>query len=396
MMIPRSTPFTRAALFVAVLLLPLLPRIALGQTASVLPDGSSVGLTRFELQRSLLEVDEQRRRLEVSIEPVDSVLRMMARDSARIAALARAPIVDRDASVIRSLVRQLRLAPGSPELTARLVTAVNRATHDFSAADSGLATRVMIGGAGRDFLSRSANAGIVVLDVPPPPYDTPVWDKIRQSDYGRQPLAPITDEELTGFRYALSDTGFTAYKSVLTSAFSRRMAEVRQARDSSRADVQRLRRRASELAHVIGSQQDSSVQLDTRLITIALPLFVVVLVIVLFAPRVYRSPELQAYIFTSGLLLEIATLVLVTGTVLALGLGGRIHAEVIGTLLGALTGFLFGRAVPRGRVELLTPAPVVAPPGAYTPPPQPVAAPVQRRRRPRAGQPAAARPGRFR
>ena len=38
----------------------------------VAADGSAVGSSRFEMQRTLLEVDEQRRRLEASLEPVDS------------------------------------------------------------------------------------------------------------------------------------------------------------------------------------------------------------------------------------------------------------------------------------------------------------------------------------
>src|SRR4051812_2729258 len=77
---------------------------------SAAADGSAVGVTRFELQRGLLEIDEQRRRLEASLEPVDSVLRVLAHDSARIAGFARAPIVDREIARVGALMRALRTA----------------------------------------------------------------------------------------------------------------------------------------------------------------------------------------------------------------------------------------------------------------------------------------------
>jgi hypothetical protein len=348
----------------------LLARPVLGQT-SVLPDASSVGVTRFELQRTLLDIDEQRRRLELSLEPVDSVLRLLASDTARVATMKRSPLVDQNAARVRSLVHQLRVYPGSPELTTRLISAVTTTTHDFSAADNTLSTRVLIGSAAQDVLARSPNADVVSIDQQLPPYDTPLWEKIRQSDYGKQRLAPITDDDLLGFQASISEAGFESYKGALLSALTRRMAEIRQTRDASRADVVRLRRRAAELAHTIGSQDDGAAQFDLHLVNVALPVFAVVLLILFLGPRVYSNPELQYFIFASGLLLEITTLVLVTGTVLVLGLGGKIHAEVIGTMLGALSGFVLGRAVPRraaDRQPMMTPAPASAPPPAPTRP----------------------------
>ena len=56
-------------------------------------------------------------------------------------------------------------------------------------------------------------------------------------------------------------------------------------------------------------------------------MFAVVFITLLLAPRIYRSPELQQWIFTSGTLLEITTLVMIVAGLLVLALAGRLAAE---------------------------------------------------------------------
>src|SRR5262245_5072388 len=47
------------------------------------------GASRFELQRQLAELDERRRRLRSTIDPADSVLRLLAADTLKIASSLR-------------------------------------------------------------------------------------------------------------------------------------------------------------------------------------------------------------------------------------------------------------------------------------------------------------------
>ena len=84
-------------------------------------------------------------------------------------------------------------------------------------------------------------------------------------------------------------------------------------------------------------------------------MFAVVFITLLLAPRIYRSPELQQWIFTSGTLLEITTLVLIVAGLLVLALGGRVNEAVIGTVLGGVLGYGVGRGASR-RIEVPTPA----------------------------------------
>jgi hypothetical protein len=306
-------------------------------------DGSAVGATRFELQRGLIEIDEQRRRLEASLEPVDSVLRVLAHDSARIAGLTRSPVVDADLARVTALVRELRVAPESPGVASRFVDAVNAATRDFTAGESSLGGRLLSGSAAQDYLVRSPHAAIVPLDGDLPPRDTPLWEKIRQSDYGKRPLGPITFDDVAAYGAALSDAGFELYRIALLDAFAKRIADVRQTRDTGRAEVDRLRRKAAELAHAIGSVEDYAGRAQAHAVNVGLPVFAIVFITLLLTPRIYKSPELQQWIFTSGILLEITTLVLIIAGTLVLALAGRVNEAVIGTVLGGVLGYGVGR-----------------------------------------------------
>ncbi|HWH50403.1 MAG TPA: hypothetical protein VN651_02595, partial [Gemmatimonadaceae bacterium] len=323
-------------------------------------DGSAVPLSRFEMQRALLEVDEQRRRLEMSLDPVDSVLRVLAADTLRIRALKRSPLVDQDVAGAVSASNQLAQLPGAPELTRRLVDAVVAASRDFSVPDNTLSGRVMLAPAAQDYLARNPNAGVVPVADELPPYDTPLWDKIRQSDYGRERMARPTTADMAGFAAAVSDSGFDAYKQTLVAAFARRIGDIRRTRDAGRADVGRLRRRAADLARAIGEQETNAQTIDARLVEIGVPVFGIVLLALLFMPRLYPSEEMQRWMFTSGLMVELATVVMITAATLLLALANRIHAEVVGTLLGGLTGYTIGRSVQR-RPEIPTPAPQIQP-----------------------------------
>lgn len=332
----------------------------LGAQAPIQADGSAVPLTRFEMQRALLEIDEQRRKVEASLVPVDSVLRLLAADTVHVAGLKRAPVVDQDMATFNSALNQLAQFPGSPDLTSRVIDAATSTSRDFSVSPTTLNGRVLIAPAAQDYLSRNPGAAVVAVNDQLPPYDTPLWDKIRQSDYGKLRMARLTASDVAAFQAAVTDSGFEAYKLALIDAYTKRIGEIRQGRDASRLDVARLRRRAGDLARIIGEQDSNAQTIDTHLVDIGLPAFALVLIVLLLMPRMYPSEEMQRWMFTSGLVVELTTIVLITAATLLLAMANRIHAEVVGTLLGALSGYTLGRSVHR-RNEALAVAPVAAP-----------------------------------
>jgi hypothetical protein len=265
----------------------------------------------------------------------------LAYDSTRIAGFTRSPLVNRDVARVEGIAQELRLLPDSPDVIARLVDAVTLATRDFTEGETSLGGRVLSAAAAQDILARSPNAAVVAIPGDMPPRDTPLWEKVRRSDYGKQPIGRITFQDVATFRAAMSDSGFEAYRGAMTAAFSRRMAEIRQSRDAGRAEVARMRRRAADLAHRIGAQDEN--RNETHAIYVGLPVFGVVVITLMFAPRIFRSTELQHWMFSSGVWLELTTLVIIVAGMLVLALAGKITEAIIGTLFGAVLGYAVGR-----------------------------------------------------
>ncbi len=365
----------------------LVARSAFAQS-SVPVDSVVVGNTRYEMERALLEIDERRRRLEMALDPVDSVLRLLALDTTRIAAFRRSRQVDQDIDRVWNAAAQLGQTDGA-DLSRTFADIVMTTARDFAIAEGALKARVVVAGVSNSSAERVPAAGVVVVNNPMPPYDTPLWDKVRMSDFGRTRVPRVTTADVSHFQAAVSDSGFQVYKQTLIGAFARRMDEIRVSRDSSRAEVQRLRRRAMALAHAIGTQEVNGTQFDARLVYFGVPAFAAVLIILFLTPLMYRRPEVQQWLLTSGMLLELATIVIVTAAVLLLALAGRIHAEVVGALLGALSGYMLGRAGSRRATyapPLTNQARLPAPPA--TEPTLPSGAPTPTMLRRRDGQPA--------
>jgi hypothetical protein len=358
--------FSRSRLLAAAMVVATPTARAAAAQASAVADRPAVGSTSVAAQRGSSEVDDQRRRLDSALQQVDSTLRVLAGDSARIAALQRPAVVDQGVAHVAAAMRELRLAPDSVELTKSFIDAVTATTRDFAAGEDSLASRLLPRSAAAEALGRSPHAAVVSIDGELPPRNTAVWEKIRQSNYGRHRMARITFRDVANFRAAVSDTGFQTYRNALLGIFTKRMTELRQARDAKMAEIQSLQPRAAELPHPIAAADNSVGRAQAHAINVGLPVIAVVFVTLLLAPLIYRSPELQQWIFTSGVWLEITTLVLVVIGLIVLGLAGKVNQAVVGTVLGGVLGYVVGRSASR-RTEAPMPVAVPAPPAVSDP-----------------------------
>lgn len=84
---------------------------------------------------------------------------------------------------------------------------------------------------------------------------------------------------------------------------------------------------------------------DRIILKFVLPMFGIILIIMMIVPRLYSSPEAEKLIFEKGLLLQLITIFLLTGTILILGIGGKLSSEVLGTLLGGISVYVLQRAI---------------------------------------------------
>ena len=302
------------------------------------------GVSRFELQRMLSEVDERRRRLRSSIEPADSVLRLFAADTSRLSAATRPPSIIQDSAKVHLLFLQLRQVPTSRVLRAQLLAAVEATADDFTSIEMGLVTRIAKPQIARDYLDRTPFAAVVPVPQARPLENSALIQALRAPV---DPLVPtiIPRAYLTSFEAAFSDTAFASYKWELMDAFADRGNNIRLLTKADREELARSQDDAMELSRAIGQRQDDQSKLDQRVVMIGIPVVAAALIVLFLAPLFYRSDELRRSIITSGVLVELMTVFLLTAAVIILGVDGRIPAEVIGTLLGGVSGYVLGRAI---------------------------------------------------
>jgi hypothetical protein len=309
------------------------------------------GISRFELQRMLTEVDERRRRLRSMIEPADSVLRLFAADTSRLSAATRPPAIAQDSARVHRLFLQLRQDPASRVLRAQLLAAAEATADDFTSIEMGLVTRIAKPQIARDYLERTPFAAVVPVPQSRPLENSALLQTLREPVNPVLPTPRIPRIYLTDFEAALSDTAFASYKWELMDAFADRENDIRLLTKADREELVRSQDDAAELSRAIGQRQDDQSKLDARIVTIGIPVVGAALIILFLAPLFYRSEELRRSIITSGVLVELMTVFLLTAAVIILGVDGRIPAEVIGTLLGGVSGYVLGRAInPPARV----------------------------------------------
>jgi hypothetical protein len=303
------------------------------------------GLTRFELQRLLNDLDERRRRLRSSIEPADSALRLFAADTERIGATARPAAVQRDSAIVHQLYNQYRQDPTNHELIRQLTAAVEIASSGFGSVEKSLNARITAPYGARPYLERSPYAAVVPLSAGSPLENTQLWQKLHQSEDGRLQSPALVRADLMGFLSALSDSAFASYKASILLAYAARVGDIRDLSKYDRNELTGVQQDAAQISRDIGAREDAQSKLDARIIIIGVPALAVALVALLLVPLLYRNIDLQRAIFSSGLMLELMMVFLLTGSIILLGLDGRIPAELIGTLLGGLSGYVLGRSI---------------------------------------------------
>jgi|GEM_PF-4096771 len=83
---------------------------------------------------------------------------------------------------------------------------------------------------------------------------------------------------------------------------------------------------------------------NRMLISIALPIFGIIILLLMVIPRLYSDHKILSAIFEKDLLVQLITIFLLTATILILGIGDKLSKEVLGTLLGGISVYVLQRA----------------------------------------------------
>lgn len=165
------------------------------------------------------------------------------------------------------------------------------------------------------------------------------------SSANRAAIDRIVDSCVAAIRTEVSGAGATTP--------SNAQAEVAKVKGTLESDIKSTSERiaANELAVVeLDSMLGASNDLTETIVRWTIPSLGVLLVLILLGPRLY-SQSIQEGIFSNKLILELLTVYILVSTILILGLANRIQNEVLGTLLGGISGYVLGRSLSNGSQE---------------------------------------------
>ncbi len=163
----------------------------------------------------------------------------------------------------------------------------------------------------------------------------------------------IRQEDIDAAIPLLSAAKFQEVRKDLDSRLDKLVSEVTRQQQQTQSTLDSLQKKRDKIAAQLATTKTEINQLAIKL---GLPLFCATVLLMLGVPILVQSfsrnsesnKEIQA-IFASGILVEIITVLLLTMTVLILGLAGKIQGEVLGTLLGGISGYVLNRV--RGRSQ---------------------------------------------
>ncbi len=172
-------------------------------------------------------------------------------------------------------------------------------------------------------------------------------------------LAPISKQEISELKAVFNKTKYLDVRKRVGDFLDGGFTESASTLKSKQDEFARLRARKTA---ILVELDKPNTEINDLAIRLGLPLFCVTVVLLICFPIFIQTrsrieglaAQLQS-IFGSGILVEINTVLLLTMTILILGLADKLPGEVLGTLIGGISGYVLNRF--RGRQGQTAPEP---------------------------------------
>jgi hypothetical protein len=160
-------------------------------------------------------------------------------------------------------------------------------------------------------------------------------------------LPSLTADDLKLLQSTYSKAQYEDFKSKIGALVTTSLAQATNNAKQKQDEVPRLRARK---AAILAELDKPNTEINDLAIRLGLPLFCVTVVVLICFPIFLQTrstgdglaAQIKA-IFGSGILVEINTVLLLTMTILILGLAGKLQGEVLGTLIGGISGYVLNR-----------------------------------------------------
>ncbi len=147
-----------------------------------------------------------------------------------------------------------------------------------------------------------------------------------------------------------SQANLDMLKSKFTQIFDAETLKQEGAIEEKQDKLLRLEGREEEIFNKLQSKEEGQFKID-RILVWTLPLYGLLMILMLFIPKFYPDVKVRNTIFSSGIILQLITVYLLTVTILILGISEKISSEVLGTLIGGISGYVLGKNMNNSKSE---------------------------------------------
>jgi hypothetical protein len=181
-----------------------------------------------------------------------------------------------------------------------------------------------------DLSSKARDFFIINIDI----FDRNTWSSISESE---------VREAIQNFKSKYSNSQFEKYKGIRLTNKKELLDELQKERDRLLNEAKQLEINIEELYKRL---EEKEININSLAIYWGLPAFCITVIVLFVITFLYRNNSIkdqQNDQVISKVLLEIITVLLLTLTVLILGLSRILSENVLGTLIGGIAGYILNR-----------------------------------------------------
>ncbi|AYB32176.1 hypothetical protein [Chryseolinea soli] len=155
-----------------------------------------------------------------------------------------------------------------------------------------------------------------------------------------------SQEKLTKLKSVLNAKNLSDIKARLTTRVDTELAVNKTNIENTETEIKTAKTNKAKLLDQLDEQET---QINDLAIKLGLPLFCLTILLLFLGPKILIAIKKTAINIGQGdeasqnVLLEIGTVLLLTMSILILGLSGKIQSDVLGTLIGGISGYVLNR-----------------------------------------------------
>lgn len=180
-----------------------------------------------------------------------------------------------------------------------------------------------------------------LTDALKPIMTNPILSIVISNNRFSENQKPTIDKgKFDNFKTEINFQVLTEIKNKLNSAIEGEISSNIKNIDLAFTDLKKIKSNRTKILEKLNEQET---QINDLAIKLGLPLFCLTILLLFLVPSFVKTNSTTNVANSQNSLVEISTVLLLTMTILILGLSGKIQSDVLGTLIGGISGYVLNR-----------------------------------------------------